>query len=77
MTRIYENGTGPYYDYVTFINIIKLGSHNTPGENRVYYYSVHGDPSHSAGPFVFKIPSKAHDNKEHKFMFFGDMDSNW
>ncbi|CAD8136962.1 unnamed protein product [Paramecium pentaurelia] len=76
MSKIYEN-SNQQFTYVTYINIVSLNSYTIQKFGQIYYYEIYGDIDSKSNKYQFKVPLKQYDNKEHKIIFFGDMDSNW
>ncbi|XP_001347202.1 Acid phosphatase (macronuclear) [Paramecium tetraurelia strain d4-2] len=76
MSKIYENSS-QQFTYVTYINIVSLNSQTIQRLGQIYYYEIYGDIQTKSSKYQFKVPLKQYDNKEHKIIFFGDMDSNW
>ncbi|CAD8049655.1 unnamed protein product [Paramecium primaurelia] len=76
MSKVYENSNSAF-TYVKYINIVSLNSYVIQRLGQIYYYEIYEAIDIKSKQYQFKVPLKQYDNKEHKIIFFGDMDSNW
>ncbi|CAD8051868.1 unnamed protein product [Paramecium sonneborni] len=76
MSKVYENSSHQF-SYVTYINIVSLNSYTIQRMGQIYYYEIYGAIDIKSSKYQFKVPLKQDDQKIHKIIFFGDMDSNW